>query len=570
MSDPLRAREPAGTRPEAPEAFLDPAFLRVALQRAPEGICIARVAPPSPEVRFLLWNRRMEEITGFDVEELRRRGGIPALLPDPAMRERAEAVSVELLRGRDVVEDEWEIQRPDGGLRRVAFAAMVLKREAGDFEILTFMKEITEARRAEEALRGSEEFLRDVFDTIQDGLSVLDRDLNIVRVNRWMERMYAHAAPIAGRKCFAVYHGRTAVCEVCPTVIAVRTGETCTRQVPYTTDRGPVGWLDLTAFPLKDADGRVTGVIEHVKDITDRARAEKALRESEEKYGSLFRQSRDGIVLHDLETDVFEANPRILEMLGLAPGAGKPPFDAGVFTPSTGAAFQRAMQTVLERGVAVFETEFRRRDGSLLPAEVTAQLMEIGGRRHIQAIVRDLTERRKAEEERLRLEAQVQHVQKLESLGILAGGIAHDFNNLLMGVLGNADLALQEMSAVAPGRAFLLEIEKAARRAADLCRQMLAYSGKGRFVVEAVDLSELVEEMAHLLQVSVSKKAVLRYHFARSLPPVMADATQIRQVVMNLITNASEAVGDRSGVISLATGVMECDRNYFRGSVLDE
>jgi len=179
-------------------------------------------------------------------------------------------------------------------------------------------------------------------------------------------------------------------------------------------------------------------------------------------------------------------------------------------------------------------------------------------------------ERLRSEEERRRLEAQVQHVQKLESLGVLAGGIAHDFNNLLMAILGNTDLAMRSLSAASPGHAHLQDIETAARRAADLCRQMLAYSGKGRFVVEPLALDEVILEMTRMLEVSISKKATLAYHLGQDLPTVAADATQIRQVLMNLITNASEALGDRSGVISIATGTMECDRAYLNETYLAE
>lgn len=179
---------------------------------------------------------------------------------------------------------------------------------------------------------------------------------------------------------------------------------------------------------------------------------------------------------------------------------------------------------------------------------------------------RDISERKRAEEERRKLEQQVMQAQKLESLGILAGGIAHDFNNLLTTILGNADLALDELSRVAPAREHVHDIVRASRRAAELCRQMLAYSGKGRFVVQVLSVNEIVEEMTHLLSVSISKKAIIKYNLYANLPMVKADATQLRQVVMNLITNASEAIGDRSGVIALTSGVMDCDDRYLQGA----
>jgi CheY-like chemotaxis protein len=139
-----------------------------------------------------------------------------------------------------------------------------------------------------------------------------------------------------------------------------------------------------------------------------------------------------------------------------------------------------------------------------------------------------------------------------------------------MSVLGNADLALNSLSPASPARHNIEGIVKASERAADLCRQMLAYSGRGRFIVGRYDLSEIIQEMSHILQVSVSKKAVLRYRFGKGLPAVKADATQLRQVIMNLITNASEALGDASGVIEVSSGIMECDRTYLSESYLDD
>ena len=178
--------------------------------------------------------------------------------------------------------------------------------------------------------------------------------------------------------------------------------------------------------------------------------------------------------------------------------------------------------------------------------------------------------RKRAEEERLKLEQQMLHTQKLESLGVLAGGIAHDFNNILMAILGNTGLALMRINKESPAVDNLHRIEQAAERAADLAKQMLAYSGRGKFVVENIDLNRLLEEMLHMLEVSISKKAVLRLNPHLPLPAVEADATQMRQIIMNLVINASEAIGETSGVIAITTGCMECDRNYLHDVWLAE
>ncbi|HZO09447.1 MAG TPA: ATP-binding protein, partial [Myxococcota bacterium] len=175
---------------------------------------------------------------------------------------------------------------------------------------------------------------------------------------------------------------------------------------------------------------------------------------------------------------------------------------------------------------------------------------------HFDGYVLDVTEGKVAEEEHRRLEAQFHHAQKLESLGVLAGGIAHDFNNLLMSMLGHASLAETDVPEGSLAQEHLKQIELAARRASELTNQMLAYSGRGRFVVGPVDLSALVSEMARLLETVISKSANLKVELGAGLPAIEADATQLRQVVMNLITNASDALEDKPGRITLRTGVV--------------
>ncbi len=176
-----------------------------------------------------------------------------------------------------------------------------------------------------------------------------------------------------------------------------------------------------------------------------------------------------------------------------------------------------------------------------------------------------LAQRDAAEAETVRkeLEKQVQHAEKLKSLGVLAGGIAHDFNNLLAAVIGFADLALENLPADAPARRHIEEVVTAGERAAELTRQMLAYSGKGRFEPRVLDLHEVVAKLDSLMRAAVSKKAVLRYDLAEDLPAVKADASQIQQVLMNLVTNASDAIGKNDGVINVKTAVMAADRDYL-------
>ena len=308
------------------------------------------------------------------------------------------------------------------------------------------------------------------------------------------------------------------------------------------------------------------------REIAEREKAQRALRETHEALAAVFDASPAAIVTVDRQGRVTGWNPAAERMFGWtwSEVLGRfPPY-----VPEDAEAEAHRLMEEVGGGQVISSRELKRvrKDGSEIRVLFSgAPLRGPDGRvTGMVGILLDVTDARRAEEARRRLEEKMHEVQKLESLGLLAGGIAHDFNNLLMGVLGNADLALLKLAPESPARTHVEAIEKAARRAADLTNQMLAYSGRGRFVVERLDLNRLVEEMSHLLGTVISKKAALKFDLSPGLPPVEGDPTQLRQVVMNLITNASDAIGDRVGVITVATGVMRADRDYLQGTFLDE
>jgi len=175
------------------------------------------------------------------------------------------------------------------------------------------------------------------------------------------------------------------------------------------------------------------------------------------------------------------------------------------------------------------------------------------GQEHARELARQSAEARRADADRLELERRLLHAQKLESLGVLSGGIAHDFNNLLQAMLGNLDLALPGLERGSPAREAVEQAAGAARRATDLTRQLLAYSGKGRFLVRPIDLSALVRENAGLLRASVPHTCDIVLRLAEGLPAVEGDVGQAQQVVMNLITNAADAIGARPGTVTIST-----------------
>jgi two-component system cell cycle sensor histidine kinase/response regulator CckA len=284
----------------------------------------------------------------------------------------------------------------------------------------------------------------------------------------------------------------------------------------------------------------------------ERERAMRDTQRSEARYKQIVTSIRDGVWSIDAQGRTNYVNAQLAQMLGYTPEemVGRSFFDFMDEDAKRQATVRLAQrrQGISER----HEMRYRRKDGSDLTVMLSSGPLKdaSGAVSGALAVVSDLTEVRA-------FELKMQQAQKLESLGVLAGGIAHDFNNLLVGIMGNVGLALDDLSPTHQVAPRLEEIRAAALRAAELTRQMLAYSGKGRFVIQRLDLSRLVDEMSHLLTTVISKHAVVRFDFSPKLPAVEVDATQIRQVVMNLITNASDALGDEPGTIAIRTGVVD-------------
>jgi len=324
--------------------------------------------------------------------------------------------------------------------------------------------------------------------------------------------------------------------------------------------------FDLKLSPRRDAQGQILGVLGIAQVVTERVRAEQEARRSEERFRRVFESNMIGLMFFRMSGEIVEANEAFLSTLGFAPGD----VEAGLvnWRTATVPGFEhldeRALLELAASGVcSPYEKEWFRKDGSRVPVLIGgATLHEASGVGV--AFMLDLSERRQNLEERERLHAQLLQVQKLESLGVLAGGIAHDFNNLLTAILGSASAAILTLPNESPARPDLDNVVLASRRAANLTRQLLAYSGKGHFEVRPIDLSVHVRELASLLETTISKKVQLRLELTRDLPAVSADIAQVQQIVMNLVINGAEAIGDQRGTVLVTTGLQAIDEFYVQ------
>ncbi len=328
-------------------------------------------------------------------------------------------------------------------------------------------------------------------------------------------------------------------------------------------------WVEVTSHTL-EYDGRPAELVLAV-DVTERLRAEEEREAQHAILQGIIDNTDAAIFSLDREYHYTSFNQAHATIMKAIYGADITLGDSMLerMTVETDAATARANIDRALAGEVLTEEAFSGDEArSRLYFQVSHSPVanESGDIIGAAVIARDVTERRRAEEEARALAERMQHAQKLESLGMPAGGIAHDFNNILMAVLGHAELARTQLGPLSPARDNLQEIERAATRASDLAKQMLAYSGKGRFHVRALDLNELTREMRHMLEVSGSKKVSIRHELAPDLPAVEADASQMQQVLMNLVINAAEAMGEDGGVVRIATGCIDCDQDYLAHS----
>ncbi len=562
----MRNRKPESAEPTrrcqkapAPSGF--PAYLRRYRLSGDRGIDYISTFDLQGRCHFV--TDSVHEVLGYSPEQFKAQRAEELVHPDDLAR--FSATMRDLRDGRPVGPLRARVRHADG--RYLWIEATIRRTAEPDTDLdplLVISRDITDLIEVEADLARSNRRNRELLESLSDSFFALDEEMRVTYMNRAAQKVLGvEARDVIGRELFEAFPSARG------TIFEEEYSQALQDKqfVSFETWFGAeplADWYDVRVYPMDE------GISVFFQVTTQRHRAAEALRRSEKRYRDLTEALPDAVLIEDAEGRVYYANPAAARVMQLDQDEliGKTEFDTQ--PPQQAQRHVEAIRQVLRTGEPMdLEDQVQMPAGDMIFHTQILPLVDEEQDR-VLIVARDITESRRAEQDRLNLEKQIQQTQKLESLGVLAGGIAHDFNNLLVGILGNADLALDELSRVSPVREYVEEIEQASRRAADLCRQMLAYSGKGRFVVEPVDVSEVVLEMGHMLEVSISKTAILKYNCAENLPAVEADVTQLRQVIMNLITNASEAIGSRSGIISITTGAMECGREYLDEVYIDE
>jgi len=522
--------------------------------------------------RFIYANPGAIYWMGYSMEEVLRMHYLDVIRPDAR-----ESVRTLLQNQFDqripTVYHEFPAVKKDGSTNWLGQNVRLIMDNNRVTRIHAVSRDITERKLAEEALERAKAEWERTFDAVPDFIMLLDNEGRILRVNQAMaHQLGMKPGDTAGHFCHQLVHRDKKPPAFCPRNAMLANGSESVIEMALDTFGGD---YIVTTSPLLDPEGRMAGCVHVARDITERKRAEQALQVEHDFVSDVLNTVGTMVVVLDIEGRFAHFNRMCEQLSGYRSDEviGKSMLEIAI-PPEEHERVSNDFQNLLKAEFQPqnYETHWLTRDGRrrLISWSASALYNEDGSLRYVIGAGLDITEAKAAEEERQRLEAQFQHAQKLESLGILAGGIAHDFNNLLMGILGYAEITLMDLPENNDLREGVLQIQVSAKRAAELTKQMLAYSGKGRFIIEPLDLSQLVEEMANLLSVSISKKVSLTCELAPALPAIEADPSQVRQIVMNLITNASDAIGEKSGVITIRTAVHHVTREDLRDMYLSE
>ncbi|HET8650921.1 MAG TPA: PAS domain S-box protein [Gemmatimonadales bacterium] len=512
-----------------------------------------------PAGRTIQVNRAYEELWGVGLDELQRLGysvledpqleaagvmphirrafeGIPSVVPPVAYRPPVGPRTGEELW---ISSHVYPVRDPDGHTT----------------EVVLIHENISERRRAERRLQYQLDLMNTITANAVDALFLMDRDGRVTYVNPAAERIFGwRRDEILGRVLHDLVHsdrpdGTSYPRAECPLVQVLRSGRSLQNHEDFFLHRDghlvPVSCSNSPIF----REGEITSAVLVVHDITERRRAEAALRESEERLRAIFSQVNVGIAQTALDGRFLMVNERYCEMLGYTRAQLLEFTMEDVTHPDDRAQSREVFAEVIRSGIgASLEKRYLRRDGEVVWVAKSVSVVRDSSGQPSSAVLiaEDITDRKRAEEA-------LRHTQKLESIGLLAGGIAHDFNNLLTGILGNASLALRSLTPDnrSDAASLLEDVIRASDRAADLTRQLLAYAGKGRFYLQPVRLDRLVREITGLIRTSIPRKVELTFALAPDLPMVEADPGQLQQLVMNLVINGAEAIGDEPGTVKI-------------------
>ncbi len=391
--------------------------------------------------------------------------------------------------------------------------------------------------------------LDDILNSIQEGISILDRDLTVLKVNQIMKNTYKENLPLVGKKCYVCYQNASIPCNPCPSLRCLETGETEISIVKGPPD-SPVEWIELYAYPVKDAKtGEINKVIEFVRNITERTKILNDLYQERAQQRIILDGIPLSITFVDENLNIKWTNITAANSVNKTPneliGVKCYKIWADIDRPCENCPSLKAIET------GKTSRYVRKTPKGIMWDEISEPIYDFNGNLvGIVEVATDITDQRKAEKKLI-------EAQKMDSIGNLAAGVAHDFNNMLGGILGYTSLLLQEEKNEEK-RGFLEGILDAATRSSDLTKKLLAFGRRGKNLVQPVDLNIVIRKVFSILKYTIAKTIMLETQFEENLYYIDADPSQMNQLVMNLTVNAAEAMPE-GGILLVKTKNIQMD-----------
>lgn len=488
-------------------------------------------------------------------------------IPLPEYRAQLGQALEDLMKGNKHCDLEFKIQRPIDGL--IVDIHSVATYEPSTKTVLGNIQDISARKKAEESLIESERLFRNYIKYAPDAVFVADGNGKYVDVNDAASALTGYDRDELLRANFIDLIASEDVGEAL--LHFNRAAETgySTGDLRYVTKTGEKRWWTVNGVKLDE--NRFLGF---ARDISERKINEEALRESEERYRQLVETIGDWVWASDPDGRHTYSNPAVTRLLGyqINEVVGSSTFQ--LIHPDDEQPIREMLKNCIEKGVGWTNVSIRwlHQDGSARSFESSAIPIlnsenQVTGFRGVD---RDINERTRLEAERLEMERKVLHAQKLESLALMAGGIAHDFNNQLAVVMGNLELALSGQGLDSSTEKAIKNAVAAAKRSAELSRQMQIYTGNTLYHSAFLDLNELIQNNYSLLKLGSSRNVNIKLEIYDNLPLIWGDPDQIERLVMNILVNASESIGDQDGDLKISTGARDCDDAYLSRSRLEQ
>ncbi|MEW5803972.1 MAG: PAS domain S-box protein [bacterium] len=414
--------------------------------------------------------------------------------------------------------------------------------------------EFIERYRAEEITKTVCKELSQIFDGAVEGIAIIDRDHKYLRVNKAFCTLLGRSRDeLTGYRCSELYHHSACNTLDCPIDRIVSGEELIESDKKIVRKDGAKIPCSFAAIPFRGTAGELLGIIVFLKDVSEWKKAEENLRESEAKYSALVEHAQDAVVIIQDGTVKF-FNMAAARMIGYSVEELLDTRFRELIAPESRALASWIYTLRLSGGKVppLFEVKLVCKDGSIKQGEVSSGLIQYHGKPAVMAIMRDITGRKRIEEEKEKIQAQLIQAQKMEAIGLLAGGVAHDFNNLLTMIQGHATLALLEISEDDPIAMDLKEIRMAAGRAANLTRQLLLFSRKQPTEPVSLNLNNTVDELLKMIHRVIGEDITIEIDQEPNLWAVLADEGNIEQVIMNLAINARDAMS-KGGKLMIRT-----------------